>query len=182
MSKGNGNGEKPRPSSNLTEGIAEPPQNEILPPALESAVRNSGVDPRDPKVFRALQISLTMMFAGSLPIAPPAILKEYGNVHPELVSKLIKWTEDQSAHRRDLERMRTEGSETRLNRSQWIGGAVAIGGLILAAIAGQYSAVASVFIAIAGVGGPTAAIWLARNMTTPSLSAPSIPPIKRPSD
>jgi uncharacterized membrane protein len=179
MSKGNGNGEKPRPPSKPTEGIAEPPRNEIIPPALESALKSSGVDLKDPNVFRALEISLTMMFTGSLPLPPPAILKEYGNIRPELVDMLVKLTEEQSVHRRDMERKRTEGSETRLNRSQWIGATVALGGLALAAVVSPSNTIASVVLAIAGVGGPTAAIWLARNMKTPSppthLSPPSMP-------
>jgi uncharacterized membrane protein len=185
MSNGN-DGEKPKPPSKPAEGRAEPPRNEIVPPALESILRDISVDPRDPNVSKALEISLTMMFSGSLPLAPPPILKEYGNIRPELIDKLIKWTEDQSAHRRELERLRTEGSERRLNRSQWIAAVVAVGGLILAAFVGSYSnpngATAAIAIAIAlvSVGGPTAAIWLAHNVRRSPLYTPLTPQMPKP--
>src|SRR5947209_20303268 len=53
------------------------PRRVRCPPALDSALRNLGIDTRDPNVSKALEISLTMMFSGSLPLPPPAILKEY---------------------------------------------------------------------------------------------------------
>ena len=154
----------------------ESSRQDIVSPALESILRNAGVDPTDPNVSKALEVSLTMMFSGSLPLAPPPILKEYGNIRPELIDKLIEWTEQQSAHRRKLERLRTEGSERRLNRSQWIGAAVALGGLGLAAIVGSYSASTAIAIVLVAVGGPTAAIWLAHNMRRPPPPAPPFPP------
>src|ERR1700730_13661720 len=154
------NGEKSKLPNKTAETVAAPQRQEIVPSVLESTLRNVGVDPNDPNVSKALAISLTMMFSGSLPLAPPPILKEYGNIRPELIDKLVEWTEQQSAHRREMERLRTKGSETRLNRSQWIGGAVALGGLTLAAIVASHTA-AAIFIAVVSVGGPTAAIWLA---------------------
>jgi uncharacterized membrane protein len=150
---------------------------------LESILRSSGIDPRNPQVSRALEISLsTMMFSGSLPLVPPPILQEYGNIRPELVDKLIDWTEKQATHRRELERLRTEGSEKRLNRSQWIGAIVAVTGLALSAIVANHSATA-IAIALVAIGGPTAAIWLAHNTRrsspappTPTIPAPPSPP------
>jgi hypothetical protein len=49
---------------------------EILPPGLNSALRTAGIDPTNPEIFRAVEISLTTMFSGALPIAPPQILNE----------------------------------------------------------------------------------------------------------
>jgi uncharacterized membrane protein len=170
---GNGDQKRTEPSS-TTDVIADQFRQEIIPPALQTALRNVGVDPQDPNVSKALEISLTMMFSGSLPLAPPPILREYGNVRPELIDKLVEWTEQQSTHRRELERLRTEGSERRLNRAQWIGGAVAIGGLALASLVGNYSAATAIAIALAAVGGPTAAIWLAHTMGRSPL--PTLPP------
>ena len=176
-SNGNGNGETPKPPSKPAEAAVQPPRQEIVPPALESALRSIGVDPRDPNVSKALiEISATMMFSGSLPLAPPQILKEYGNIRPELIDKLIEWTEQQSAHRRNLETLRTEGSERRMYRAQYIGAAVALGGLSLAAYVAHYSAAAAIAIALVSVGGPTAAIWLAHNMRRQSPPIPPTPP------
>ena len=115
-----------------------PPQNklEIIPPVLNSVLRNAGIDPRDPSVSKALEVSLTMMVGGALPLAPPPILKEYQNVKPELVDKIVEWTETQSIHRRALEKTRSDRSENRLDRGQWIAATVALGGLLLATIEG----------------------------------------------
>lgn len=172
----NGNdGEKPKPLSKTAEAAVEPQRQEILPPDLQSVLRTIGVDPTDPNVSKALEISL-MMFRGSLPLPPPPILKEYGNIRPELIDKLISWTEEQAAHRRNMEKLRTEGSEKRMFRAQWIGTAVALGGLSLAAYVAHYSTATAIAIALVGVGGPTAAIWLAHNMRKQSPPAPPIPP------
>lgn len=140
-------------------------QPEIIPPALDSVLRSAGIDPRDPNVSKALEVSLTMMFAGSLPLAPPPILKEYQNIKPELVDKLVGWTETQSAHRRELEKTRVDRSENRLDRGQWIAATVALGGLFLATIEGILgNAYVAGVMAVVAIGGPTAAIWLARNV------------------
>ena len=167
------NGEKPKPPSKPNETRDDPVRQVIVPPDLESVLRNVGLDPKDPNVSKALEISLTMMFSGSLPLASAPILKEYGNIRPELIDKLVEWTELQSSHRREMERKRTEGSERRLDRAQLIGAVVATGGLVLAATAGNYSAPTAIAIALVAVGGPTAAIWLAHNMRR---SPPPVPP------
>lgn len=153
-------GAKPKPAESFSEGSAE-----NLPPGLKSALRTAGIDPTNPEIFRAVEISLTMMISGALPIAPPQILNEYKSVDPTLVPKLIDWTEQQSKHRRDIEALRANRSEARLDRGQWIGAAVALGGLALATFVGIFGNpwVASI-IAIVAVGGPTAAIYLARNI------------------
>lgn len=175
-SSGNANG-KPQPQDKPAEIVATPERQEIVPPALETALRQIGVDPRDPNVSKALEISLTMMFSGSLPLAPPPILKEYASIRPELVDKLVEWTEKQADHRRDLERLRTQGSEKRQFRAQWIGAVVALGGLVLAAYVGHYSAPTAIAIALVAIGGPTAAIWLAHNMRRPEPPKPPTAPI-----
>jgi uncharacterized membrane protein len=182
----NGNGGKPlTPNKNQVASVSpdpapQPASEEVIPASLDSALRSLGIDPHDPKISRALQVSLTMMFSGSLPIAPPPILREYGNIRPELIDKLIQWTEDQAKHRRDLERLRTKGAERRLNRGQNIGAVVAIGGLCLAALVGIFGNMwAAIVIAIVAVGGPTAAIVLAqhaRKQVAPPTPAPSPPP------
>jgi uncharacterized membrane protein len=171
-------GEKPKPLSKAAEEAVEPQRQQIVPPPLEAFLRTIGVDPTDPNVSRALQISLTSLttMSGSLPLAPPPILREYGNIRPELIDKLVEWTEQQSTHRREMERLRTEGSEKRMNRAQWIGASVALGGLSLAAYVANYNTAAAIAIALVSIGGPTAAIWLAYNMRRPSPPTPPAPP------
>jgi hypothetical protein len=125
------NGTKAKPTESSSEGSAE-----ILPPGLNSALRTAGIDPTNPEIFRAVEISLTMMFSGSLPIAPPQVLNEYKKVDPALVQKLVDWTEQQSKHRRGIENLKANRSEARLDRGQLIGAAVALGGLTLATVVG----------------------------------------------
>jgi uncharacterized membrane protein len=164
---------KPRP----LEQAPAPSQPEIIPPALDSALQRAGIDTRDPQVFRALEISLTMMVSGSLPLPPPQILQEYKSISPALVEKFVEWTELQSAHRRELERTGTERAERRFDRGQWIAATVATGGLLLAAVVGIFgNPWVAGMIAIVAVGGPTAAIWLARGVP----KAPALPPPPRP--
>jgi uncharacterized membrane protein len=168
--------DRPNPSGPTLER-SPPDKAEIIPPALDSVLRTAGIDTRDPNVVRALEISLTTMFSDALPLPPPRILKEYDSVHPGLIDKIVEWTEQQSAHRRALEKTRTERSESRFDRGQWIAATVAVGGLCLAAIEGAVgSPAAAIAIAVVAIGGPTAAIWMAQNVRPASSAAPTSPP------
>jgi len=65
-----------------------------------------------------------------------------------------------------------------MNRSQLITGGVAIWGLTVAAIAGVWGATAvGIVIAVVSIGGPTAAIWMARNTgaNKPKLAPKTVP-------
>jgi uncharacterized membrane protein len=159
------------------------PEPEVIPPSLEPVFRNAGVNPEDPSVKLAVELSL-MMYRGPLP--PPQILAEFEKVQPGLVSKMIGWTEEQGAHRKALENQKTTGDETRKNRGQWIAAGIAFFGLSLATIQGIWgnSYVASI-IAIVSIGGPLAALLLAIGMgytpKKPELPKPqkeTTPPIK----
>jgi uncharacterized membrane protein len=137
-------------------------QIKIIPQGLDAALRTAGLNPDDPKLTKAIEISL--MVKGSLPLMPPPMLTEYAKIFPGLAERIVGWTEQQHTHRQSLERQQTVGSETRMNRSQLITGGVAIWGLMMAAIAGIWGATAvGIAIAVVSIGGPTAAIWLARN-------------------
>jgi uncharacterized membrane protein len=118
-----------------------------------------------------------MLFRGQLPLPPPPILAEYEKHFPGLCDKLVGWTEAQRSHRQALERQRTDGQEIRMNRGQLIAGGVAIWGLTMAALAGAWSPTVGVAIAIVSIGGPTAAIWLARN--TGGAKTPQLPTQRR---
>jgi uncharacterized membrane protein len=110
-----------------------------------------------------------MTVGGLLLLPPPRILAEYEKDFPGLVDRIIGWTEEQRKHRQSLERLQTEGSEKRMNRGQLIAGGLACWGLTMAVVAG-----AGIAIAVVSIGGPTAAIWLARN-TSASKSRPTVP-------
>ena len=175
-----GESQQPKPEGSKE---TEPKQlPEILPPALEGALETAGVDVNNPQVTKAVQVSASFFVArGSLPIMPPEILAEYEREFPGLGHKIIDWTEQQRNHRQSLERQRTEGSETRMNRGQLIAGGVAVWGVSLAALVGIFgNAWAAGVIAIVSIGGPTAAIWLARTMNGKTPSPPTTVPAKMP--
>jgi uncharacterized membrane protein len=140
---------------------------EVLPPALEKAIEAAGID------VKTLEISL-MMARGPLPLPPPSLLADYEHTHPGLVAKIIAWTEEQRTHRQQLERKRVDGDERRMDRGQLIAGGVAGLGLCLSALVGILgSPYVAGIIAIVAIGGPTAAILLARNHGTPSIKSPA---------
>jgi uncharacterized membrane protein len=116
-----------------------------------------------------------MTARGSLPLPPPALLSEYDRAFPGLVQKIIEWTEEQRKHRHKLEDKVTTGSEKRMDRGQIIAGVVAVWGLTLAAICAIFgNPYAAGVIAIVAIGGPTAAIFLARTgKTQPPASPPT---------
>jgi uncharacterized membrane protein len=143
---------------------------EMVPPSLDKALRTAGVDPRDPDVTKTLGITLSMMMAsGSLPLPPPDILASYEKACPGLVEKLITWTEEQRKHRMEIERLVITGAEARMNKGQLLGVSVAIVGLCLATFVGIFgNPYVGAVIAIVAIGGPTAAIYLARGGTVSS--------------
>ena len=149
------------PASHLPHGGSH--SSDILPsdigPGLRSALEEAGVDPADPSVSKVLEISL-MAFSGSLPLPPALLLKEWEECYPGITGKLIEWTEQQAEHRRALDK----SEESRLNRGQAIAGAVALGGLALATVCGIFgNPVVASIIAVVAVGGPTAAVVIARS-------------------
>jgi uncharacterized membrane protein len=171
MSDGPNQPEQPTAPATSTNSVAPSKPQEVIPPGLDTVLRTAGIDPT-PEVTKAIEISL-MMFRGSLPLPPPPILSEYEKTFPGLTEKIVAWTEEQRIHRQALERQRTDGAEKRMDRGQYIAGGVAIWGLTMAAVAGVWSAPVGVVIAIVAIGGPTAAIWLARSGGQPQSPPPS---------
>src|SRR4051794_27951733 len=81
---------------------------EIISPGLDTVLRKAGIDTRDPKVTKAIEITQTqMILSGSLPLPPPIVLEEYNAAFPGLVEQIVVWTEEQRRHRMKLERERT---------------------------------------------------------------------------
>lgn len=149
------------------DGVSGSPHlSEGIPAPLERALREAGVNTHDPEVQRTLQvISVSSIVArGTLPLPPPQLLAEYQQVLPDLPQRLINWTETQSAHRRELELLKAEGQERRMNRGQWGALAVSLIGLVIAGVVGVYgNGITASFIALFSVGGPAAAVLLASN-------------------
>jgi hypothetical protein len=114
---------QPKPESSKEADSKQVP--EVLPPALEGALETAGVDVSNPQVTKAIQVSASFFVArGSLPIMPPEILAQYEQEFPGLGYKLVEWTAQQRNHRQSLEKQRTDGSEKRMERGQFIAGGV----------------------------------------------------------
>ena len=129
-------------------------------------------------IVRAVETTVKFTAYGSLPLPSPDLLKQYEDSFPGTVEQLIKLTVQQGRHRQELERLKTQGEERRLNRGQLIAASVALLGIAIAGFVGLYGNpwVAGV-IAIVGVGGAYRS-GLARARR--SLSSPSIEPPERP--
>ncbi len=174
--------ETPKPLSD--DSTAKQP--EIILPELIAALRSLGIDPSNPDraaaVSKALEFSLTM-FGGPLP--PPSLLAEYNKAVPGLADRIVGWVEQQREFRQSQERFRSERSQNRMDRGQIIAATVAIVGLFLAAWVGVWgNVVAACIIAIASIGGPTAAVVLARrgvfSSRSPSANTHTSPPTPAP--
>jgi uncharacterized membrane protein len=116
-----------------------------------------------------------MVATGSLPVPPASILTEYEQAFPGLGTKIVSWTEEQRKHRQSLEKQRTDGAERRMNRGQLIAAFVAIWGITLAAVVGIFGSLyVGIALAVVSIGGPTAAIWIAKGMNhkAPPVASP----------
>jgi uncharacterized membrane protein len=121
------------------------------------------------------------MSGGPLPLPPAPILAEYEKAYPGLIAKFVEWTDSQRGHRQALENLRQERSERRMDRGQIIAGSVALWGLTVAAVVGIFGNpwVAGI-IAIVAIGGPTAAVILARNTGPAKKPEPPKPQVPAP--
>jgi uncharacterized membrane protein len=141
-------------------------QPDVIPPQLDGALRSAGLDLNDPKVSRAVEITM-MVASGPLPLPPPDILQAYEDRFPGIVDRFIRWTEEQRKHRFQLEIARAKRDDNRLDRAQIIAAVVAICGLFASAIVGILgNPVVASILAIVSIGGPTAAVWLARGRSS----------------
>jgi uncharacterized membrane protein len=163
------------------------PDAELIPPQVESVLRQQGVNPEDPDIRMAIEVSM-MAWRGALPLPPPPILAEFEKVHPGLTAKMVEWTDEQRAHRKALENKRTDGEEGRKNLAQHYGFVIAIVGVIAGAVVGIWgNAWTGAAITAVCVGGPLAGLALAKtlgiNKDKPaSPPAPQPPAVKPPGD
>src|SRR5260370_11897696 len=128
-----------------------------MPEAVE-LLRIVGIDTRE-KTAAVLAISASVSRS---PFPSPEMLHAYDEYKDGMGSEVVEWIKDQTRHRQGLERDRTGGSERRLDRSQVFALAIAMAGLIIAALPSHWSTFVAAVIAIVAVGGPSAASILAR--------------------
>ncbi|HEY4500407.1 MAG TPA: DUF2335 domain-containing protein [Candidatus Paceibacterota bacterium] len=76
------------------------------------------------------------LFSGPLP--PPEILKKYNDIVPGAAERIIKMAEDQSTHRKELEKKVIDSDISRSKWGQVLGFFIAIIGLVVSLIATIY--------------------------------------------
>ena len=75
---------------------------------------------------------VSQSFSGPLP--PPEILRKFDEVVPGAAERIIKMAEDQSIHRKELEKKVVDSDITRSKWGQILGFVIAIAGLAVSAI------------------------------------------------
>ncbi len=83
-----------------------------------------------------VQQTSTQSFSGPLP--PPEILKKFDEVVPGAAERIIKMAEEQSAHRKELERKVIESDISRSKWGQILGFIIAVVGLAVSAFIAIY--------------------------------------------
>ncbi len=82
------------------------------------------------------QQSQSVSFSGPLP--PPEILQKFNEVVPGAAERIIKMAEEQSVHRRALEKKVIDSDIARSKYGQILGFVIAIAGLVVAALIAIY--------------------------------------------
>ncbi len=95
-------------------------------------------------------------FSGPLP--HPDILRQFEQVAPGSAERIIKMAEDQSSHRRDLEKKVIESDISRSKWGQVLGFVIAITGLLVSVVIGIFgNPIAGV---VMGAGTIASLVWV----------------------
>lgn len=138
---------------------------EAISSSIEEELERSGIDPSNPEILRAVEIVLSKFYSGPLMLPPAFVLEEYKREFPDIVPKMMEWTDRQVAHRHSIESLIVHSTERRKDRAQIGAAAVALLGMAFATMTGVYgSALAACVIAVVAVGGPVAAYTLASKL------------------
>lgn len=127
-------------------------------------LKSLGIDISDPTAQLVIkQVRALSLYQGSLP--PPELLEHYNRTIPGLGNRLIDNWDSQICHRQSLEAQMTEKAQARMDRSQRNALIVAVSGMILSAFVGIWGHwFAAAVLAVVSVGGPSAAMLLARHL------------------
>ena len=92
---------------------------------------NENLQKRPNNENRELVVRETQTFSGPLP--PPEVLKKFDEVVPGAAERIIKMAEEQSAHRKELEKKVIDSDIARSKYGQVLGFCIAIVGLVVLA-------------------------------------------------
>ncbi len=93
-------------------------------------------NPNFSKENKVVLAEISQSFSGPLP--PPDILRQFDEVVPGAAERIIKMAEEQSAHRRELEKKVISSDIARSKWGQFLGFVIAIAGLAVSAIVAIY--------------------------------------------
>jgi uncharacterized membrane protein len=158
----------PPPASEGRDGRNSSEGFEPLPEAIKGILRRAGFETSDPKVVKILLEASLTKIQGSLDFPPAHILRGWEEVFPGITAKLVEWRERQTSHRHRMEKLQTERAEKRADDGQFIAAILALFGLTCATILGLNNhPVVAFFMMVLSIGGPAAAIILAKNASPP---------------
>jgi uncharacterized membrane protein len=142
--------------------------DDLAPPAVLTPEERDKIPPEVRPKVDALEALVREQHFEMIrsPLLPPDLLQRYDNVVPGLSAKLVKWTEDETEHRRSLERDSFNAARVFRLRGQTFGFTVSVVGLmvaggVLAVTDSTYGMLGAGIIAIVAVGGPFTARILA---------------------
>jgi uncharacterized membrane protein len=144
------------PESGNPEGTKSLP--DIIPPEAVEVLRKAGIDSPE----KAAAVITVAASVSRSPYPSPEMLRAYEDFRPGMADQVLQQVHEQRKHRQNLEKLRTKGSERRMNHAQRNSLIIAILSIFLAAGAAYYSTIVAGVIAVVGVGGPSAATILAR--------------------
>jgi uncharacterized membrane protein len=150
------------PSEDSSDGSLAGPT--IIPDAEIERLRSLGVDIDDPSIADEIAFIASQVSVSESPYPSADILEQYENFRPGLSERIIERIDralDKSAEQRLLLHDR---QERRKDRAQWSAIGISFFGLIVAPLTAYFTDgwVVPSIIAIISVGGPNAAMVLAR--------------------
>ncbi|MFO1433726.1 MAG: DUF2335 domain-containing protein [Candidatus Competibacteraceae bacterium] len=87
---------------------------EGLRKAKEGEIKDSNLSK---KIAVQIVRSITNFYRG--PVPPPAMLKEYHEIQADFPERLLRLTEEEARHRREMEKAVVQGEHKRISRAQW---------------------------------------------------------------
>jgi uncharacterized membrane protein len=75
------------------------------------------------------QVSVFRAASFSGPLPPPEMLRQYNEIAPGMAERIVAMAEEQSSHRRTLEKKVVFGNELRAHIGQWMAFAISLAGI-----------------------------------------------------
>ncbi len=100
------------------------------PESPDKSRQNAEKDRKHPRLLRAVVSELKAELQYSGPLPPPNMLAAYRDAFPECPERIVAMAECAAAHRHEMERADLQGAIKLRGRGQFIGGTLALVGLV----------------------------------------------------